>query len=101
MTFAGSDPGGVFFPHTSGTVAAMQRGLFRRRRRPGLLADHVDLAREVSPEDSVFGRVMLVPPGGDPTMMGALGADMVWPLVGHVGRALSDLRPGGSTRVSR
>jgi len=29
-------------------------------------------------------------------LMGALGADMVWPLVGHVGRALSDLRPGGS-----
>jgi membrane-bound ClpP family serine protease len=33
-------------------------------------------------------------------MMGALGADIVWPLVGSVGKALTELKPGGSAEFT-
>ena len=97
MTFVGSEPSGPgVMPSMSGTVAAMQRGLLVVTG--GLLCSlilWVWLSRYLH-RIPYFKQLILIPPGGDPTMMGALGADVVWPLVGHVGRATTDLKPGGS-----
>jgi membrane-bound ClpP family serine protease len=97
MTFVGSEPGspGVL-PSMSGTVAAIQRGLLVVTL--GLISSLLLwtwLARYL-PKIPYFNRLVLVTPGGDPTMMGALGADIVWPLVGQIGKTVTDLKPGGS-----
>lgn len=97
MTFVGSEPNspGVL-PNMSGTIAAIQRGLLVVT---GGMVCSLFLWFWLSkylPKIPYFNQMMLIPPGGDPTMMGALGADVVWPLVGQTGRAVTDLKPGGS-----
>jgi membrane-bound serine protease (ClpP class) len=97
MTFVGSEPGGPgVLPSMSGTVAAIQRGLVIVTG--GLISSLILWAwlSRYLPKIPYFNRMMLMPAGGDPTMMGALGADIVWPLVGQTGRTVTDLKPGGS-----
>jgi membrane-bound serine protease (ClpP class) len=97
FTFVGKEPTGPgFIPHMPMTWAAIQRGLLVVTA--GLacsMALWIWLNRYL-PKIPYFNRIVLQPAGGDPTLMGALGADVVWPLVGSIGKAVSELKPGGS-----
>ena len=80
MTFVGSEPGGPgVMPGMSGTIAAMQRGLLVVTG--GLVCSLVLWAwlSKYLPKIPYFNKLMLMPPGGDPTMMGAPARDSVWP----------------------
>ena len=73
MTFVGSEPSGPgVLPNMNGTIAAMQRGLLVVTG--GLVCSMLLWAwlSKYLPRIPYFNRVMLMPPGGDPTMMGAL-----------------------------
>ncbi|MBC8107863.1 MAG: hypothetical protein H7Z14_14845 [Anaerolineae bacterium] len=97
MTFAGNEPSGPgVLPNMNGTIAAMQRGLLVVTL--GMVCSLIlwFWLSKYLPKIPYFNQMMLMPPGGDPTMMGALGADIVWPLVGQTGKAMTDLKPGGS-----
>lgn len=97
MTFVGSEPTGPgLLPNMSGTIAAIQRGLLIVTG--GMVCSLILWAwlSKYLPKIPYFNQMVLMPPGGDAAMMGALGADLVWPLVGQPGIALTDLRPGGS-----
>lgn len=101
-TFVGAEPrfpnspGSPFVPSMPMTTAAIQHGLMIVTG--GLVCSLLLLfwLNRYLPKLPYFNKLLLSPPGGDPTMMGALGADVVWPLVGSVGRAVSELKPGGS-----
>lgn len=101
-TFVGTEPkapgtpGTPFVPNMAGTIDAVQRGLLVVTA--GLVCSLLLWLwlNKYLPKMPYFNRLVLAPPGGDPTMMGALGADIVWPLVGTVGRTVTELKPGGS-----
>jgi membrane-bound serine protease (ClpP class) len=101
-TFVGSEPrapgvpGSPLMPNMAITIDAIQRGLLIVT--VGLICSlllWVWLNRFL-PKIPYFNRIVLAPPGGDPTLMGALGADLTWPLVGAAGKAVTELKPGGS-----
>jgi membrane-bound serine protease (ClpP class) len=101
FTFVGKEPTGPgFMPHMAMTWAAIQRGLLVVTA--GLACSMVlwIWLNRYLPKIPYFNRIVLQPAGGDPTMMGALGADIVWPLVGSVGKALTELKPGGSAEFT-
>ncbi len=97
LTFVGTEPShpGIM-PVMNSTWVALERGF--ATVTVGMLCSlllWVWLNRYL-PKIPYLNRLVLVPAGGDPTMMGALGADIVWPLVGSTGKALSELKPGGT-----
>jgi membrane-bound serine protease (ClpP class) len=97
FTFVGKEPTGPgFIPHMATTWASIQRGLLVVTA--GLACSMVlwIWLNRYLPKIPYFNRIVLQPAGGDPTLMGALGADVVWPLVGTIGKAVTELKPGGS-----
>ncbi len=97
LTFVGREPSGPgVLPNYGQTYLALQTGL--TVVTAALIASLLLwfwLGRFL-PKLPYFKRLVLQPVGGDGTMIGALGAEVVWPLVGSIGRAATELKPGGS-----
>jgi membrane-bound serine protease (ClpP class) len=100
MTFVGQEPGGLpgILPKLSGTWEALQRGLVVVA--VGLVCSlllSLWLQRFL-PKIPYFNRLVLTTPGGAlaGTQAPLEQLEPIWPQVGSVGTAVTDLRPGGS-----
>jgi membrane-bound ClpP family serine protease len=97
MTFVGREPGGPgVLPNMPMTWAAIQRGLLVVTG--GLVCSlilWVWLGRYL-PKIPYLNRVLLSPTLAGATTIGSTGLESAWPVVGATGRAVTDLKPGGS-----
>ena len=99
LTFVGREPSGLpgILPHFQGTWSALQNGMLVVIGALVCSALISQVLRSFLPKLPYFNRLILttggVAPGG--AEMPA-GADDHWPFTGTLGRAVTDLRPGGS-----
>lgn len=99
MTFVGQEPGGLpgVLPKLSGTWDAIQRGLVIVA---GGLVSSLLLSlwlQRFLPSIPYFNRLVLTTTsGGDQNAKASAISELLWPEVGALGRAVTDLRPGGS-----
>jgi membrane-bound serine protease (ClpP class) len=97
MTFVPKEPGGApgFLPNMQSTWIALERGLMVVASGMACSLFLWFWMNRYLPQIPYFRRIILTNVSGGPPLVGASSL-AVWPAVGSVGMAVSELKPGGS-----